>query len=198
MDRPWCKQSTADRLRWPARRFCREGASRAEYCGSCASPSSSQSSRHRASVCGFRPRSATCDPDGRPSQSGPRRLLASPRRTLATEQYSAPGISETSGGPAASTFHVASLQRLYANFTWATPPAPGQKLEIQWQGPTGELRAIWVNRTVSSDSPGTRIFAWISAAKLKQAPGTWRVLLVVGGVTRSTRAFRATTRHIPP
>jgi hypothetical protein len=101
-------------------------------------------------------------------------------------------ISQTSGGPAASTFHADSVARLYANFTWASTPAPGLKLQIRWEDPKGATKAVWTSRTFESDKPGTRLFAWISGVRTMQEPGIWRAVLLVDDTPVRTKAFRAT------
>jgi hypothetical protein len=99
-------------------------------------------------------------------------------------------ISTSSGGTPKASFKMASVKRLYANFTWKTPAAAGQKLRIEWHGPGGILRAVWDDKTIKDDKKGTRLFAWIGSGVVKGKPGAWSAVLSVGGTKIKTHKFR--------
>ncbi len=101
-------------------------------------------------------------------------------------------VSESSGGAKATTFSVAKVKRLYANFVWKTPATPGQKLRIEWHDSTGTLRAVWDNKTIAGDKKDTRLYAWIGAGVVKSKLGKWSAVLTVGGTRISTAKFRVT------
>lgn len=98
-------------------------------------------------------------------------------------------VSRTSGGVSETSFSVASIKKLYANFVWKVPAAPGQKLRIEWRDPSGTLRAVWNNKTIKSDKRGTRLYAWVGADVVKGKPGTWSTVLTVAGTRISRRTF---------
>jgi hypothetical protein len=106
-------------------------------------------------------------------------------------------ISVTSGGAAVTSVNPRSVQRVYVNFVWRTPPRVDQAVRIGWKDPSGAIRAVWTNRTVASDKKGTRLFTWIRGSRLKQS-GTWQAILTVGGVTRSVSSFRSAVPVAPP
>jgi hypothetical protein len=91
---------------------------------------------------------------------------------------------------AAFTIVPAGTKTLIANFVWKTPPSPGQALAISWVGPNGQRRAVWTNRTLKSDRPGTRLWTSIGRNVFSSASGTWRVKLLVGKKVRGTLTFQ--------
>jgi hypothetical protein len=101
-------------------------------------------------------------------------------------------ISTTSGGAKATTFSVKKVQRLYANFVWKSPAAPGQKLRIEWRDPAGVLRAVWNNKTIAGDKKDTRLYAWIGSGVVKAKPGSWKAVLTVAGTKISVAKFSVT------
>ena len=76
-----------------------------------------------------------------------------------------------------------------ASFNWLHAPTAGQKLEIDWFGPSGERVAVWKNRTLKTDTDGTRLYSFISRKTIETRPGHWRVELSVGGVERAQQTF---------
>ena len=99
-------------------------------------------------------------------------------------------ISTTSGGKTATKFRVASVKRLYANFTWKVPASAGQELRIEWHDPSGSLRALWKDKTIKGDKKGTRLYAWIGSGVVKGSLGGWKAVLLVGGKPIGTAKFR--------
>jgi hypothetical protein len=99
-------------------------------------------------------------------------------------------VSSGSGTPAVTVVKPGVVTRVYANFVWARAPKPGQGLRIQWIDPNGDVQAVWSGKTLSTDRRGDRLFSWIGAGVLAPKPGLWQATLSVGGVVRSTRAFR--------
>jgi hypothetical protein len=91
-------------------------------------------------------------------------------------------------GRIATTF-PATTAHIYASFVWLRAPSAGQKLEIDWFGPTGRRIAAWKDRTLASDTAGTRIFSFIPRNTIAKRPGRWRVAIVVGGVERGSLRF---------
>jgi hypothetical protein len=91
-------------------------------------------------------------------------------------------------GKIATAFKTTTTH-VYASFVWLRAPTAGQNLEIDWFGPTGTRVARWRNKTLASDTAGTRIYSFIGQAQLKTRPGTWRVTIVVGGVERAALRF---------
>jgi hypothetical protein len=88
-----------------------------------------------------------------------------------------------------STTFPATTKHIYASFVWLRAPTAGQKLEIDWFGPNGRRIAVWKDRTLASDTAGTRIFSFIPRGTLATRPGHWRVAILVGGVERGTQRF---------
>ena len=88
-----------------------------------------------------------------------------------------------------STTFPASTKHIYASFVWLRAPSAGQKLEIDWFGPTGQRVAAWTDRTLATDTAGTRIYSFIPKGTLATRPGRWRVAIVVGGIERSSLRF---------
>jgi hypothetical protein len=98
-------------------------------------------------------------------------------------------VSRTSGGARETKFSAGTVKKLYANFVWKVPAAPGQKLRIEWHDPSGALRAVWRNKTIKSDKQGTRLYAWVGSSLVKDKPGAWRTVLIVGGKQISASTF---------
>jgi hypothetical protein len=88
-----------------------------------------------------------------------------------------------------STTFPATTKHIYASFVWLRAPTPGQKLEIDWFGPTGQRIAAWTSSTLATDTAGTRIFSFIPKDTIAKRPGRWRVAIVVGGVERESLRF---------
>jgi hypothetical protein len=88
-----------------------------------------------------------------------------------------------------STRFKTTTTHVYASFVWLHAPTAGQNLEIDWFGPDGTRVARWKNRTLASDTAGTRIYSFIGQSQLKTRPGRWRVTIVVGGVERAALRF---------
>jgi hypothetical protein len=101
-------------------------------------------------------------------------------------------ISETSGGKPVTSFKVARVKHLYANFTWKVPATAGQILRIEWHDPSGSLRAVWKDKTIKADKKGTRLFAWIGNGVVKGKLGGWKAVLTVAGKPVGTAKFRIT------
>ncbi len=99
-------------------------------------------------------------------------------------------VSRTNGGAREGKFSASAVKKLYANFVWKVPAAPGQKLRIEWRDPGGTLQAVWRNTTIKSDKEGTRLYAWVKSSVVKDKTGTWRALLIVGGKKIGTTAFQ--------
>jgi hypothetical protein len=91
-------------------------------------------------------------------------------------------------GKVSSAFKTTTTH-VYASFVWLRAPTAGQNLEIDWFGPSGQRVARWRNKTLASDTAGTRIYSFIGQAQLKTRPGKWRVTIVVGGVERAALRF---------
>lgn len=83
----------------------------------------------------------------------------------------------------------AKAGHVYASFVWLRAPSAGQKLEIDWFGPRGTRIAVWKNRTLATDTAGTRLYSFISHKAIAHRPGHWRVALTVGGVERAAQTF---------
>jgi hypothetical protein len=86
------------------------------------------------------------------------------------------------------TFSTSSAH-VYASFVWLRAPTAGQRMTIDWFGPTGKRIAEWSSRTLKTDTTGTRIFSFIGTKTIAALPGKWRVALTVGGVERSSLGF---------
>jgi hypothetical protein len=91
-------------------------------------------------------------------------------------------------GRITSTF-PAKAPHVYASFVWLHAPTAGQRLEIDWFGPKGTRVAVWKNRTLATDTAGTRLYSFIGRKTIEHRPGQWRVALTVGGVERAARTF---------
>ena len=109
---------------------------------------------------------------------------ATPLRGTVKRSFTATGVN----GRITSTF-PAGASHVYASFVWERAPTAGQKLEIDWFGPTGQRVAVWKNRTLATDTAGTRLYSFIGHKTLASRPGRWRVTLTVGGVERAERRF---------
>ena len=59
-------------------------------------------------------------------------------------------VSEKAGGKAKASVGPKTT-RLYANFVWKTAPQPGRPLRIEWEDPSGQVRAVWKTTTLRSD-----------------------------------------------
>jgi hypothetical protein len=99
-------------------------------------------------------------------------------------------VSRTNGGVRETKFSASAVKKLYANFVWKVPAAPGQKLRIEWRDPNGVLSAVWRNKTIKSDKEGTRLYAWVKSTVVKGKFGTWRTVLIVGGKQIGASTFR--------
>jgi hypothetical protein len=119
-------------------------------------------------------------------------LAATPLRGTVKRSFTATGVN----GRITSTF-PAGASHVYASFIWLHAPTPGQKLEIDWFGPTGERVAVWKNRTLKTDTAGTRLYSFISHKTIDTRPGRWRVALMVGGVERAEKTFTVAARKTP-
>jgi hypothetical protein len=82
---------------------------------------------------------------------------------------------------------------LYANFVWKRAPTAQLPLEMRWIGPQGFVRAAWKTKTLKTDLAGTRLYSRVSNDVFKDAPGTWKVQLVVNNVIRGQLTFRVTS-----
>jgi hypothetical protein len=109
---------------------------------------------------------------------------ADPLRGTVKRSFTATGVN----GRVTSTF-PATAAHIYASFIWLHAPTAGQKLEIDWFGPSGERVAVWRNRTLKTDTAGTRLYSFISRKAIETRPGHWRVELSVGGVERAQQTF---------
>jgi hypothetical protein len=99
-------------------------------------------------------------------------------------------VSRSSGGASEKSFSAAAVKKLYANFVWKVPAKPGQDLSIEWRDPNGVLRAVWRNKTIKTDKKGTRLYAWVGSAVLKDKPGSWSAVLTVGATRIGMKKFR--------
>jgi hypothetical protein len=98
-------------------------------------------------------------------------------------------ISRTSGGASENSFSATAVKKLYANFVWKAPAKAGQDLTIEWRDPAGVLRAVWKDKTITSDKKGTRLYAWIGSGVVKGKLGAWSAVLTVGGTRISMKKF---------
>jgi hypothetical protein len=118
---------------------------------------------------------------------------ATPLRGSVKRSFTATGVN----GRITSTFPAAA-SHVYASFIWERAPTPGQTLEIDWFGPTGERVAVWKNRTLKTDTAGTRLYSFISHKTIQARPGRWRVALTVGGVERAEKTFTVAGKQKTP
>jgi hypothetical protein len=109
---------------------------------------------------------------------------AAPLRGTIKRSFTADGVN----GRIQSTFS-AKTPRIYASFIWLRAPSAGQKLEIDWFGPLGTRIAVWKDKTLATDTAGTRLYSFISRKTIEHRPGQWRVALTVGGVERAAKTF---------
>jgi hypothetical protein len=107
-----------------------------------------------------------------------------PLRGTIKRSFTADGVN----GRIQSTFS-AKTPHIYASFVWLRAPTAGQKLEIDWFGPLGTRVAVWKNKTLATDTTGTRLYSFISRKTIEHRPGRWRVALTVGGVERAAETF---------
>jgi hypothetical protein len=107
-----------------------------------------------------------------------------PLRGTVKKSFTATGVN----GRITSTFPN-KTSHVYASFIWLRAPTAGQRLEIDWFGPKGARVALWRNRTLATDTAGTRIYSFIGGKPLQRRPGKWRVVLMVGGVERAAMTF---------
>jgi hypothetical protein len=108
----------------------------------------------------------------------------SPLRGTVKKSFTATGVN----GRITSAFPN-KASHVYASFIWLRAPTAGQRLEIDWFGPKGARVALWRNKTLATDTAGTRIYSFIGGKSIQQRPGTWRVVLTVGGVERAAMTF---------
>jgi hypothetical protein len=97
--------------------------------------------------------------------------------------------SAARNAPPRTVFHVAATH-IIANFVWKRVPTPGQKLLITWRRPDHTKAAVWTNRTIATDRPGTRLYAMLTHALFANTPGRWLAVLSVGGRPRGTVQIR--------
>jgi len=97
--------------------------------------------------------------------------------------------SVTRHGRARTTF-ATSAPQIFASFTWRRVPTPGQPLAIAWYGPKGTLAAIWKDRTLRRDRPGTVLYASVPRTVYATRPGSWQVVLRVAGISRGAVSLR--------
>jgi hypothetical protein len=109
---------------------------------------------------------------------------ATPLRGTVKRSFTATGVN----GRITSTF-PATASHVYASFIWLHAPTAGQSLEIDWFGPSGQRLAVWKDRTLKSDTAGTRLYSFIGRKTIAAHPGHWRVALSVGGVERGVQTF---------
>jgi hypothetical protein len=107
----------------------------------------------------------------------------SPLKGTVKKSFTATGVN----GRLTSTFKPTST--VYASFIWLRPPTAGQGLAIEWFGPKGTRVAEWKNRTLATDTAGTRIYSFLGHKAIATRPGKWRVALIVGGVERAALTF---------
>jgi hypothetical protein len=111
-------------------------------------------------------------------------VAAQPLRGTVKRSFTATGEN----GRITSAFSTTTPQ-VYASFIWLHAPTAGQPLVIDWFGPTGKRVAEWKNRTLATDTTGTRIYSFIRTTTLAKRPGKWRVALLVGGIERASLDF---------
>jgi hypothetical protein len=109
---------------------------------------------------------------------------AAPLRGTVKRSFTATGVN----GRILKTFPN-KTSHVYASFVWLRAPSAGQSLEIDWFGPKGNRVALWKNRTLATDTEGTRIYSFIGGKTIQTRPGKWRVSLSVGGVERAAIMF---------
>jgi hypothetical protein len=101
-------------------------------------------------------------------------------------------ISRAQPGKAVKTA-TTKQPALYANFVWKRAPTARLPLEMRWIGPQGFTRAAWKSTTLKTDLAGTRLYSRVSNDVFKDAPGSWKVQLVVNNVVRGQLTFRVTS-----
>jgi hypothetical protein len=113
---------------------------------------------------------------------------AAPAKTPLKGRVAGSWVSIRAGGKAVRRV-PAGAAAVYANFTWARVPTPGQTLTISFITPTGRVAALWTSRTIRSDRPGTRLWTRMAHSVYGSTPGRWRAVLRVSGVPRGNAAF---------
>jgi hypothetical protein len=111
-------------------------------------------------------------------------LAAAPLKGTIKRSFTSTGVN----GRETAAF-TAKSAHVYASFVWLHAPTAGQTIEIDWFGPSGSRIAVWKNKTLATDTAGTRLYSFISGKALEKHPGHWRVSLLVGGVERAARTF---------
>jgi hypothetical protein len=114
----------------------------------------------------------------------PGAAAATPLKGTVKRSFTATGVN----GRVTSTFKP-TAKDVYASFVWLRAPSAGQGLAIDWFGPAGTRIAEWKNRTLATDTAGTRIYSFIGHKAIATRPGKWRVALLVGGVERASLTF---------
>ena len=114
---------------------------------------------------------------------------AAPLRGTVKRSFTATGVN----GRITSTFPP-TASHVYASFIWLNAPTAGQPLEIDWFGPSGQRVAVWKDRTLKTDTAGTRLYSFIGRKTISAHPGHWRVALSVGGVERAAQTFTVAKR----
>lgn len=113
---------------------------------------------------------------------------AAPLKTPLRGTVASSWISIKPGGKAVRRV-PASAPAVYANFTWARVPTPGQPLTITFVTPAGRVAAFWSSRTVRSDRPGTRLWTRMTRTVYGGVPGRWRAILRVDDIPRGNAPF---------
>jgi hypothetical protein len=113
---------------------------------------------------------------------------AAPLNTPLRGTVASSWISIRPGGKAVRRVPV-SAAAVYANFTWARVPTPGQPLTITFVTPTGRVAAFWSSRTVRSDRPGTRLWTRMTRSVYGGVPGRWHAILRVDDIPRGNAPF---------
>jgi hypothetical protein len=111
-----------------------------------------------------------------------------PARTPLKGTVASSWISIRPGGKAVRRIPVAAAA-VYANFTWARVPTPGQPLTISFITPTGRTAAFWSSKTVRSDRPGTRLWTRMTRSVYGGIPGRWHAVLRVADIPRGNAPF---------
>jgi hypothetical protein len=111
-------------------------------------------------------------------------VAGAPLRGTIKRSFTATGVN----GHVTASF-PARAAHIYASFVWQRAPTAGQTLEIDWFGPTGTRIAVWKNKTLATDTAGTRLYSFISSKTIAHRPGQWRVALIVGGIERAAKTF---------
>ena len=67
-----------------------------------------------------------------------------------------------------------------------------QRKAVSGTPPSHARVALWQDKTLATDTAGTRIYSFIGGKTIEQRPGKWRVVLTVGGVERGAMTFTVT------